>query len=86
MNSMKNKILPIGSIIEAKKSKLMICGYNLNHKPIQGHDYDYICCVYPNGVGPNSYLIQKKEIDNILFIGFMDDRIDKVKELMEDKK
>ena len=86
MSSLNEKNLPIGSIIEAKKTQLMICGYNLNNKPIQNHDYDYICCIYPNGVGTNSYLIKKSEIENVLFLGFRDNRFIELNEKMGAKK
>lgn len=87
MSKLSEKLLPIGSIIEEKnKNKLMICGYNLNNKPIDGKEYDYICCIYPNGVGTNSYLIKKSEIENVLFLGYRDNRYIELKEKMEAKK
>ena len=80
---LKDKFLSIGSVIEVKKNQLMICGYNYSKKPIDGKNCDYVCCLYPNGVGKESYLIEKKEIDNVLFLGFRDNKYIELKEEME---
>ena len=72
---MKDKILPIGSIIKMKNSDiyLMIYGYVNRNKTIEGECYDYFCCVYPTGVGSEKTIaVQKEKIDKVIFIGYQD--------------
>ncbi len=72
---MKDKILPIGSVIKMKNSDiyLMIYGYVNHDIPIDGEKYDYFCCVYPTGVGSEKAIaVQKDKIDKVIFIGYQD--------------
>ena len=67
---MKNSYLPIGSIITAEGQDLMICAYINKKTEINGNYYDYACCLYPSGLGPEAILIKKEQIKDIKFIGF----------------
>ena len=80
---MKNSILPIGSIVRANNQDLMICSYLKKDALVQGKHYDYVCCLYPNGVQEESVLIQKEQIQKIIFIGFQDARFEMMKKIME---
>ena len=76
-------ILPIGSIIRVKGKDLMICSYFKKDALYNGERYDYACCMYPTGVGPNTILVNKEKIEKVIFIGFQDERFAKLKEELE---
>ena len=80
---MKNKILPIGSIITVKGQDVMICSYLDPRKEIQNEHYDYACCLYPNGMGNDTILVKKNQIQRVRFIGFQDERFEMMKKVME---
>lgn len=73
---MKNKYLPIGSIVLLKegKKKIMITGYyvtNVSDNKI----YDYSACIYPEGIVDNKTIIlfNHEDISNIIFTGYSDE-------------
>ena len=83
---MKNKLLPIGSVIKLYKSNvyLMIYGYVNSKKIIENDYYDYFCCIYPAGInGKNSILVKKEKIEKVIFIGYQDSAYDKFIELLK---
>lgn len=73
---MKNKYLPIGSIVLLKegKKRIMITGYyvtNVSDNKI----YDYSACIYPEGIVDNKTIIlfNHEDISNIIFTGYSDE-------------
>ena len=62
---MKNSVLPIGSIITADKVDFMICGYFNKDVKYEGEPYDYVCCLYPAGVGSKAAFIRKEQIEKV---------------------
>ena len=80
---MKNKLLPIGSIITVSGVDLMICSYADKKKIINNKSYDYICCRYPTGIDDNMALVKKEDIARVKFIGYQDNRFVKLKEEWE---
>ena len=82
---MENKYLPIGSVVRLKdgKKRLMITGF----LPIDKEDkeekvWDYCGCVYPEGVitSTNNYLFDHSQIEEIHFMGLVDEEEEKFKE------
>ena len=71
MGRMKNKFLPIGSIITYKKVDMMITGYFPRISAEKEEYKDYLCCIYPIGIKDNKhYMVNQEEIERIKFIGF----------------
>jgi len=72
---MKN-LLPIGSVVTLNggKKRLMIIGI-LQINPVDGRQYDYLACLYPEGfVGTeNTYLFKHEDIQKVSAEGFTDD-------------
>ena len=73
---MKNKYLPIGSIVLLKegKKRIMITGYyvtNVSDNKI----YDYSACIYPEVIVYNKTIIlfNHEDISNIIFTGYSDE-------------
>lgn len=76
---MKDKLLPIGSIVTVSGKDLMICAYFKKGTKINNEEYDYACCVYPDGMGPDALLIKKGQIEKVKFVGFQDMRFVELK-------
>lgn len=70
----KEEILPIGSVVLLKNQvkRVMITGFL--GKIEQGKVYDYMGCLFPEGVLSNdkSILFDKNDIDKIYYIGYVD--------------
>ncbi len=79
---MKNEFLPIGSIITVKGNDIMICGHFKKDALIEGKKYDYVCCLYPQGLGKDSILVEKSTIDKVKFVGYQDGRFVKFKNMV----
>ncbi len=65
-----NKYLIIGTCVRLNISSdtIMIIGYNYNQN---GENYDYIGCVYPNGIGEIAPIIfNHEQIERIYYIGY----------------
>ena len=82
---MKNKLLPIGSIVSLYKNntKLMIVGY-LQKTPDDNKVWDYSACVYPNGfISPNRMVVfDNIQVERTYYIGYMNlENIEFLKEL-----
>ena len=74
---MKNKFLPIGSIITYKKIDMMITGYFpiISIENNQKKYKDYLCCIYPTGVKDNKlYMVDLEEVEKVKFIGYQSPR------------
>ena len=71
------KYLPIGSIVILKNAwkKIMITGYLPTFKEKESEIYDYLACVYPEGVIKNDVNIcfNHEDIKTIIAIGLIDD-------------
>lgn len=69
INSDTNDFLPIGTIVKIKeKGKMMIAGIG---QISNNYLYDYIGYPYPEGyTGNNSYLFNKGDIMEILYLGY----------------
>ena len=83
---MKDKLLPIGSIIKMQEGEvyLMVCGYVDKKKLIENDHYDYFCCIYPAGVnGKDTILVQREKIEKVIFIGYQDNTFVKLAEMLE---
>lgn len=74
---MKEKFLPIGSIVNVKKynSKLMVIGYYSLEYQDSLQIYDYVGCNYPEGLLIKNNLISFNHEDIIKcdFVGYQDD-------------
>ena len=84
---MKDKFLPIGSIVTYKRIDIMIIGYfpKVIDDKIKEKYKDYVCCVYPFGLDKNSILIKTEQIDRVIFIGFQDNRFVELKNKMREQ-
>ncbi len=82
---MKNDILPIGSIVTAAGQDIMICAYINKGSLINNEQYDYACCLYPNGMSKDAILIKKEQIQRVKFVGFQDGRFVEFKNKLRDK-
>ena len=73
---MKNKYLPIGSIVLLKegKKRIMITGYYVTNV-YDNKIYDYSACIYPEGIVDNKTIIlfNHEDISNIIFTGYSDE-------------
>lgn len=82
---MNDELLPVGSIVKIKDGrKLMIIGFCPSN-PVDINKYDYICCDSECGIietkekielNRDYFFIKKKQIKNVLFIGFNDKKFD----------
>ena len=71
------KYLPIGSVILVKggKQKLMITGYMGENYEKDWPIFDYIACLYPQGIvsSKSNLLFNHVDIEEICFLGYSDD-------------
>jgi len=74
---MKEKFLPIGTVCRLKDATkyLMIIGFCVSKEEEQNKVYDYIGCMYPQGMIAQdiSFLFDHSQIDEILYEGFVND-------------
>lgn len=70
-----NKYLPIGTVVLLKnaKKKIMITGFAVKGKETGDKVYDYIGCLYPEGMvsSDKNLLFDHNQIDKIYYIGFV---------------
>ena len=86
-----NKYLPIGSIVELKNNdkKFMITGYFSLECDDSIKIYDYVGCLYPEGVISSSQtlLFNHDQIEKVYHLGLVDDEEkqfkQKLKEMIE---
>lgn len=86
---MKDKVLPIGSVIKMQQGDiyLMVCGYVDKKKVIENEHFDYFCCPYPEGINGKDYVLaQKDKIDKVIFIGYQDANFVKLVNLLDGEK
>lgn len=73
----EEKYLPIGTIVLLKdaKKRMMIVGYEATTEETEAKTYDYVGCLYPEGViGPDrNLLFNHNQIDKVFFKGYSDE-------------
>ena len=90
MNNME-KYLPLGTIVLLKngKKKIMITGFAATAPETKGKLYDYIACLYPEGIvnTKKSMLFNHEQIDKVYHMGYVDEEWKsleiKIKELVK---
>jgi hypothetical protein len=77
MNKMREKFLPIGTVVLLKggKKRAMITGFCSIAQENQEKIYDYSGCVYPEGYLSSNQvcLFDHDQIEKIFFLGFEDE-------------
>lgn len=72
----KEKYLPIGSVVllEEGKKRIMVTGYAAKGREAGDKMYDYIGCLYPEGVisSDQNILFDHDKIKEIYYIGYID--------------
>lgn len=80
---MEKKYLPIGSVVllENSNKRVMIVGFAAKTKDQESKIYDYVGCIFPEGVIlPNQNLFfNHNMIKKIFFIGYTDEEDTKFK-------
>jgi len=81
---MKEKFLPLGSVVLLKNAtkRLMITGFYVKADENNEKTYDYVGCLYPEGVisSKENCVFNHEQIDKIFFIGYSDDEEKRFKE------
>lgn len=81
---MKEKFLPLGSVVLLKNAtkRLMITGFYVKADENDEKTYDYVGCLYPEGVisSKENCVFNHEQIDKIFFIGYSDDEEKSFKE------
>ena len=77
MDQKYDKFLPIGSIVLLNNAtkKVMICGFCAQTKDGESNVFDYIGCLYPEGIldTDKNLLFNHTDIKTIYAIGYSDD-------------
>ncbi len=90
---MKEKYLPIGSVVILKgaKKRIMITGYAQIDMEKKDKVYDYCGCLFPQGIisTENTLLFNHDKIEKIFAIGYSDDEgkdfLEKLKETLTEE-
>lgn len=81
---MKEKFLPLGSVVLLKNAtkRLMITGFYVKADEKDEKTYDYVGCLYPEGVisSKENCVFNHEQIDKIFFIGYSDNEEKRFKE------
>lgn len=82
---MKDKLLPLGTIVRVKKTAiLMVVGYGMQNT-IDKKIYDYSAVAFPMGLDVNEIkLFNKSDIDEIIFIGYQTDKSIEYRKIIDD--
>ena len=88
----KDKYLPIGTVVLLKggKKRVMIVGFFATCKEIKDKVFDYIGCLYPEGIfdSNKNLLFNQEQIDKIYSLGYVDEEWikleDKFKKISKD--
>ena len=87
MNEKFEKYLPIGSVVLMKEAtkRVMITGYAVKSPQLGNKVFDYIGCLYPEGMvsSDRNLLFDHKDIQQIFAIGFADDEQKKFMETLK---
>ena len=74
---MLNKYLNLGSIVKLNETekKFMIIGYEVSTSSEGSVVYDYLGCLYPEGVfdTEQNFLFNHDQIEKVLFEGYLDE-------------
>lgn len=88
MNEKYSKFLPIGSVVLMKgaNKRVMITGFCVSSKVSKTQMFDYIGCLYPEGImdTEKNLLFNHDDIDKIFWIGYSDDEDKKFKESLNE--
>lgn len=90
----KSEILPIGTVCTLKnmKKKIMIIGYLSRLQKLPNKIYDYLGCLYPEGIisTDKSLLFNRIDIEKVIFKGPVDeeykDLTDKIEIIKKNNK
>lgn len=87
---MKEKYLPLGSVVilkEAKK-KLMITGYRMKAIETPDKIYDYCGCIHPEGTISSELtcVFDHSQIEKVFFTGYVDKEVNNFLEKISDKQ
>lgn len=84
MNNKIDKYLPIGTVVQLKETnkKLMITGFCTVTEKEKNKIYDYVGCLYPEGMltSNNVYLFDHTKIDKVFYFGFVNEEEKQFKE------
>lgn len=85
---MNKEFLPIGSVclLKGAKKKVMITGFCVKGNETGDRVFDYLACVYPEGVisSDQNLLFDHEQIDQIFFKGFVNEEETQFKEKLND--
>lgn len=75
--ALENGKLPLGSVVlmrDAKK-KIMITGYSVTSPASEDKIWDYIGCIWPEGIISldKNLLFDHKDIQQVFYVGYVDD-------------
>lgn len=83
----KSKYLPLGTVVLLKggEKKLMIIGFSVVAEEEQNKIYDYLGCIYPEGVLSSSknLLFNNDQIEEIVSYGYYDEEDEDFKMTLE---
>lgn len=86
----EKEYLPIGTIVtlkDARNSKYMITEYlPLYTRKIGNGYFDYGAVLYPNGKEKNIFHFNNEDIKEILFKGYMSEKLEKLKEELKNRE
>lgn len=84
----KEKYLPIGSVVLLKnaKKRIMITGFVAKSKETGDEVFDYIGCLFPEGVisSDKNLLFNHDQIDKLYYIGYSDNDEKEFKQKLKD--
>lgn len=86
MEEKYEKYLPIGSVVLLKGAtkRIMIIGYAVTAPESGDKIWDYIACLYPEGVAPEKNIVfQHDDIEKIFSLGYSDEEQKKFSELLK---
>ena len=73
----REKYLPIGTVVLLKdaKKRVMIIGFAAKGKETGDKMFDYMGCLYPEGVisSEQNLLFNHDQIDKVYYMGYVDD-------------
>lgn len=93
MNTNFDRFLPVGTVVllSGGKKRIMITGYVAVGKETGDRVYDYIGCLYPEGVisSDKNLLFDHNQIEKVYYMGYSDDEqknfSEKLKQLIENE-
>lgn len=84
----REKYLPIGTVVLLKdaKKRIMITGFVAKGKETNNKIFDYIGCLYPEGVlnSEQNLLFNHDQIKDIYYMGYVDDEWKKVEKKIKE--